>query len=60
MLMKKSPNGYLGAPPPPQRLNTEEEKPRQLSLYMFQVTLDMSTKKTHSLKVAIMFHLACF
>lgn len=58
--MKKGPNGYLGAPPPPQRLNTEEEKPGQLALCMFQVTLDMSTKTTHSLKVAIMFHLAPF
>lgn len=58
--MKKGPNGYLGALPPPRRLNTEEEKPGQLTLYMFQVTLDMSTKKMHSLKVAIMFHLAHF
>ena len=32
-----------GVPPPPQRGNTEEEKPGQPALCMFQVTLGMST-----------------
>ena len=60
--MKKGPNGYLGHLLL-LRDRTLEEKPRQLALCMFQVTLDtldMSAKTTHSLKVAIMFHLAPF
>ena len=57
---EEGPKWVPGAPPPPQRPNTEEEKPGQLALCMFQVTLDMSAKTTHSLKVAIMFYLAPF
>lgn len=44
-----------GALPPPRRLNTEEEKPGQLTLYMFQVTLDMSTKKCTVWKLRLCF-----